>query len=306
GTAVGAGLCPFAIGTETSGSIISPAASCGVSGLRPTFGRVSRTGGMTLSWTLDKVGPLCHTAEDCGIVLNAIAGFDSDDPSTIAEEYRYPPPEKLAPPFRLASIAGAVEHVLPEVKENFLKSLEVLRTAAVGGEIPEISLPEFPYDAVVNTILHAESSAALEEVVLKGSIWELPDPRMHLGAYSTMFVPARDYINALRIRAKIQKALDELFAKYDAVITPTFAMTSYPSDRPFREYTAGKGLVHLNLRQPTNGAGLPAISIPNGFGEEHLPTGLQFIGSRYQENRLLAIAEFYQSQTDWHERTPEI
>ncbi|MDA0833216.1 MAG: amidase [Planctomycetota bacterium] len=306
GTAVGAGLCPFAIGTETSGSIISPAASCGVAGLRPTFGRVSRTGAMTLSWTLDKIGPLCHTAEDCGLVLNAIAGFDADDPSTISEDYHYPPAKTLEPPFRLAKIAGAVDHVLPEVKENFLASLDILKSVAVGGDIPEVSLPEFPYDAVVNTILHAESSAALQEVVLEQSIWELPDPRMHLGAYSTMFVSARDYINALRIRAKFQRALDDLFAEYDALITPTFAMTSYPSDRPFRDYTAGKGLVHLNLRQPTNGAGLPAISIPNGFGEHNLPTGLQFIGSRYEENRLLTIAEYYQSQTEWHLRTPEL
>lgn len=306
GAAVGAGLCPFAIGTETSGSIISPAASCGVAGLRPTFGRVSRAGAMTLSWTLDKIGPLCHTAEDCGLVLNAIAGYDADDPSTISQEYRYPPEKKLEPPFRLAKIAGAVDHVLPEVKDNFLVSLDVLKTVAVGGEIPEVELPDFPYDAVVNTILHAESAAALEEVVQEGTIWNLPDPRMHLGAYAAMFVPARDYINALRIRLKFQKAIDELFAQYDAVITPTFAMTSYPVDRPFRDYTAGRGLVHLNLRHPTNGAGLPAISIPNGFGEHNLPTGLQFIGSRYEENRLLAIAEYYQSQTEWHLKTPTV
>src|SRR5690606_5566370 len=114
---VGAGLCPFAIGTETSGSIISPAASCGVAGLRPTFGRVSRAGAMTLSWTLDKVGPLCHTAEDCGIVLSAIAGEDADDPSTFTMPYVNPPEAKLEPPFRLAKIAGAVDHVLPEVKD---------------------------------------------------------------------------------------------------------------------------------------------------------------------------------------------
>src|SRR5690606_24943162 len=120
---------PFAIGSETSGSIVTPSSHCGLSGLRPTYGRVSRHGAMALSWTLDKLGPMCRTADDCGIVLHAIAGQDPQDPSSSALPFRYPQAPSGKPPYKVATLKGAAEHVQPEVRTNYERSLEVLADA---------------------------------------------------------------------------------------------------------------------------------------------------------------------------------
>src|SRR6185369_8250813 len=141
GAAVAAGLVPFAIGSETWGSIQFPAAFCGVTGLRPTYGRVSRHGAMALSWTMDKLGPLARTAEDCGLVLNAIAGPDPLDESAVSRAYFYPPLQKIAPPFKLATLKGAADKVQPEIKANYLGSLGVLKEFA---SFEEIDLPDLP------------------------------------------------------------------------------------------------------------------------------------------------------------------
>lgn len=301
GTAVAAGLSPFAIGSETSGSIMTPAGYSGLSGLRPTYGRVSRHGAMALSWTLDKIGPMCRTADDCGLVLQAIAGPDPQDPTTFDEPYRY---EAVAPAdgkWKLAVIKGALESVQPEVRENFEQAAATLAPVAT---FTEIELPKLPYGAVVGTVISCEMAAAFEGFIRDGKVWELTAPEDRWGGHSTLAIPAKDYINALRVRGKIQQALDDLLAQYDAILAPTLTTVAGPIDRDFREWA--KGFSSTSLGVASNAAGLPGITVCNGFGERGLPTAMQFVGRAWEENRLLSVARAYQERTTWHERFPRL
>ena len=302
GAAVAAGLAPFAIGSETWGSILSPANNCGLAGLRPTYGRVTRYGAMALSWTLDKLGPLCLTADDCGIVLEAIAGADPNDPTTVDTPYRYDggdAPDAPKRRFRLAVVKGVTDDVQREVGVNFERAL-----AALGGvaDIEEIEFPDMPYDAITRTILNAEAASAFEEFLESGGAAELTAPayrHLHAG----FMIPAQDYIRALRLRRKVAQIADELMTPYDALVAPTRGVTATPIDRDFRSVTAGG--VRDIMGAVGNGAGLPAISAPSGFSDAGLPTGVQFMGRAYDENRIIAVARAYQSLTDWHTRHPE-
>jgi aspartyl-tRNA(Asn)/glutamyl-tRNA(Gln) amidotransferase subunit A len=301
GSAVGGGLVPFAIGSETWGSIMTPAGYCGIAGLRPTYGRISRHGAMALSWTMDKLGPMCRTAHDCGLVLAAIAGPDPLDPSSATRPYEYPSKLELRRPFRLATIKHAAAGTQPEVKANYLASLEVLAKDAT---FEEIELPDLPYGIVAATFIYAEMAAAFEGLVTSGDVWEMTAPEDRTGAHAAQFILAKDYINAQRIRPLIQRALDEILSRFDAIVTPTLATVASPIDRSFDEYH--RKFHADNLGGPGNAAGIPAISVPNGFGEKGLPTGLQFVGRAFEENRILVLARHYQEATDWHTKHPEI
>lgn len=301
GSAVGAGLVPFAIGSETWGSIMTPAAYCGVAGLRPTYGRVSRQGAMALSWTMDKLGPLAHTADDCGLVLAAIAGADAADPTASAHRYRYPPPKPLRPPFRLAILKGAAEGVQSEVRENFLRALDVLGPHAT---FTEVELPNLPYGAVSSTLIACEMAAAFEGLVTSGDVWEMTAPEDRIGIHAALLIPAKDYINAQRIRPFIQRAIDELLAPYDALVTPTLSTVANPIDVDFAAYH--QPWQGQSIGGAENAAGIPAITVPNGSGERGLPTGLKLVGRAFEENRLIAIAHLYQHLTEWHRRMPSL
>ncbi len=300
GSAVGAGLVPFAIGSETWGSIVTPAGYCGVTGLRPTYGRVSRHGAMALSWTMDKLGVLSRAADDSGLVLHAMAGADPLDPSAAQRPYRYP--EDPAPKtFKFATLKGAADKVQTEIRTNYLASLEVLKTL---GTLDEIDLPNLPYSAVASTIIACEMAAAFEGMVDTGDVWELTAPEDRPGCHAALWIPAKDYINAFRVRRKIQVELDDLLAKFDAVVSPTLATVSPPLDQSFGEYQ--RGFSSSQIGGAGNVAGVPAITVPNGFGEGGRPTALQFVGRAFDENRLLTIAAAYQSATEWHKRTPMV
>lgn len=302
GSAVGGGLVPFAIGSETWGSIMTPAGFCGVAGLRPTYGRVSRHGAMALSWTMDKLGPMCRTAEDCGLVLNAIAGADPLDPSAAERPYRFPDPSETKDRFKLAVLKDVAKETQPEVRANFEASLAVLKTFAT---IDEIELPSLPFSETASIILSSEAAAAFEDLVTTGDIWEMTAPEDHWGLHSQMVIPAKDYINALRIRPKLQRAMDELLQPFDAVISPTLATVAYPNDVDWPEYR-GKARFVSDIGGPANVCGLPGLSVPNGMGEGGLPTGLQFVGRAFDENRLLSLGQRYQQLTQWHLKHPEL
>jgi aspartyl-tRNA(Asn)/glutamyl-tRNA(Gln) amidotransferase subunit A len=301
GAAVAAGLVPFAIGSETSGSIMTPASYCGVTGLRPTYGRVSRSGAMALSWTLDKLGPMARTADDCGLVLNAIAGHDPADPSSVHRPFGYPPKRMVRRAMKFATVAGAVEKVQPEVKANFEQTLSDLRGF---GSIEEIKLPDLPYGVVLSTILNAEKASAFEDFVASGQVAELTALEDRVGGYAEQMILARDYIKALRIRAVINRTLDQLLSRFDAIVTPTTSTVAPPIAKSFSEYSGSYRGTALGVA--SNLAGVPAISIPNGFGERGLPTGLMFVARAFDEHAVLAVAAAYQQCTDWHTRQPKI
>ena len=299
-SAVAAGLVPFAIGTETYGSIINPAANCGIAGLRPSYGRVSRHGGMPLAWSLDKPGPMALTADDCGLVLDAIAGFDGDDPTTTGRTFSYAP---AAPGrrFRLALPDGATDDAEPAVRDNFAAALSVLKQIA---DIEPVALPDYPYGAVISAILMSESSAIFAELARSGRTAEMTAPEDRHGIYARGTTLASDYLRALRIRKLLARDLDALLSRYDAVVAPSNPGVAPALDAAWPR--SSKRRARCPIAAAGNCAGLPAITVPSGFSEAELPTGIQFVGRVYDEHVILAVATAYQALTNWHERHPAI
>jgi aspartyl-tRNA(Asn)/glutamyl-tRNA(Gln) amidotransferase subunit A len=299
GSAVAAGLVPFAIGSETWGSILSPAANCGVSGLRPTYGRVSRHGAMALCWTLDKLGPIALSADDCGIVLDAIAGPDPRDPSAASRPFRYEDGDIGARRFRFGVIRDVAATAEDAVREAFTRSLDVLARI---GSVEEVTLADLPYEAITRTILMAEAASAFEDLIESGGIAGLTAPEDRFTAYARDAILAKDYIRALRLRALVVREADRVLSGLDALVAPGRPAVASPIDREFR--SAARGNVADVMGAIGNAAGLPAIAVPNGFTEAGLPTSLQFMGRAWDENTVLAAARAWQRITDWHRRRP--
>jgi aspartyl-tRNA(Asn)/glutamyl-tRNA(Gln) amidotransferase subunit A len=308
GAATAAGCVAFSIGSETSGSIITPAAFCGVSGLRPTYGTVSRHGAMALSWTLDKLGPMCRSALDAGLVLAAVAGRDPLDPTSRASDQlpRYSKEGRLLNPrrerrlLRVGVMKDSYERAQGEVNKNFLASLEVLRRFAAVEM--DVTLPEFPYGPAVGVIVDAEGASAFRDLIESGRVAELASPEGRVGGYAASLVTAVDYLHAMRMRAPMRRAWAEMFKKVDVLVAPSRSTVSYPVDKTFDR--AYPGITATSPIGASNLVGVPAISIPNGFGQNGLPTGIQFIAPVWGERELLELAVAYQSATDWHQRKP--
>jgi len=301
GSAVAAGLVPFAIGSETWGSILGPAGYCGLAGLRPTYGRVSRHGAMALCWSLDKLGPLCLTADDCGVVLEAIAGSDPADPTTTARDFRYADGDARDGRFRFAVLQNATTGCDGAVTTAYTRSLETLRAL---GTIEEVALPDLPYEAITRTILQVEAASAFEDLIESGGIAGLTAPEDHWSAYARDAILAKDYIKALRLRTVVAREMDRVLSRFDAIVAPGRVAVAPPLGREFRSPLGGSapdipGAVG-------NGAGLPAIVVPNGVGDGGLPTSLMFMGRAWEENAILAAARAYQAITEWHTKHPAL
>jgi aspartyl-tRNA(Asn)/glutamyl-tRNA(Gln) amidotransferase subunit A len=303
GSALADGLVPLAIGSETSGSILTPASFCGVTGLRPTYGLVSRHGAMALCWTLDKLGPMARTADDCGLALAAIAGPDPRDETTVQRRFDYREVLKPSPSrkLRIAVPKGVTEKVQPAVRENFASALDVLRRHA--DVTLDVEWPEFPWGPAVSAIVNAEGGAAFLELIESGRLRELRCPADRTGGYSALMVPAVEYVQAMRLRRPMKRAVAALFERFDVVASPGRASVAYPADRKFEDaypgVSGGPALIPAG-----NLCGLPALCLPNGFGENGLPTSLAFMGPAFSESVLLRLGNAYQSATDWHLRRP--
>lgn len=306
--AVAAALVPFAIGSETSGSIITPSAFSGVTGLRPTYGAVSRHGAMALSWTLDKIGPMCRTAADCNTVFHAIMGDDERDPTTAGV---FPPGRArwIASSAHLANkrslkigvMKASYEKVQPEVRENFLRSIDALRTS--GHTVTEIEYPDMPYGPTVSLIIDAEGASAFEDIIRDGRVKQLRAKQDQIGGFEQAATLAIDYLRAQRIRGKIRKALLDLFRQVDLVAAPGRSTVAYPIGPDFsevyKEVSGGPSVIAgMNL------LGGPGMAMPNGFGENGLPTSLQLNAAPANETALLNAAIHYQADTDHHTKRP--
>ena len=310
GSAVASACVGFAIGSETSGSIITPAAFCGVTGLRPTYGAVSRHGAMALCWTLDKLGPMCRSARDCGLVLAAIAGRDPADPTSRPHEFlpRYSNDGKplgagrRARRLRVGVMKDSYEKAQDEVRKNFLASLGVLRAfAEVEMDVP---LPDFPYGPAVGTIVDAEGASAFRDLIESGRVKELASPEGRVGGYSASLVTAVDYLHAMRLRAPMRRAWAEMFRKIDILVAPSRSTVSYPIAKTFDQAYPGIGA--SSPIGASNLVGVPAISVPNGFGQHGLPTGVQFVGPAWSDYAVIDLAARFQQATDWHKRRPTL
>jgi aspartyl-tRNA(Asn)/glutamyl-tRNA(Gln) amidotransferase subunit A len=308
GAATSAALVSFSIGSETSGSIITPSAFSGVTGLRPTYGAVSRHGAMALCWTLDKLGPMCRSARDCRIVFDAIAGRDPLD--TTSRDF---PKEALPassrgrgqrqkPKLRIAVMKDSYEKAQAEVRANFLRSVNVLKSLPGVEIVMDVKLPDFPYGPAVGTIVDAEGASAFRDLIESGRVQELTAPRDRVGGYSGLLVTAVDYLHAMRLRAPMRRAWKDFFTKYSLIAAPSRATVAYPIDKTFEQVYPG-----ISAQSPIaagNLVGVPAISVPNGFGENNLPTGLQLVGPAWSEHAITELADNYQQSTDWHRRRP--
>ena len=334
-SATAAGLVGFSIGTETLGSISSPSTRCGVTGLRPTFGRVPRTGAMALAWSMDKIGPICRSAEDCALVLNAIHGPDGTDLAVRDRPFNWNAgiqPSSL----RIGYVKAAFD--LPErdpanadrlqhaTKAQDDAALEVLQR--IGATLVPVELPQFPIGT--GLILQPEAGAAFETLILSGRVREMVQqtPFAWPNTFrSAQFVPAVDYINANRARVQLMQQWWELFKNLDVIVTPT----------------GGAGQL-----QQTNLTGNPSVIVPNGFREAPplgpgtsatpvaaapaapprldssrspadtgrrvqppaasprpmTPVSLTFLGPLYQEENALVLAHAYQKATDFHRKRP--
>jgi aspartyl-tRNA(Asn)/glutamyl-tRNA(Gln) amidotransferase subunit A len=304
--AVAAGLVPYAIGSETSGSIVTPASFCGVTALRPTYGLVSRYGAMALSWTLDKLGPFARSAEDCGLILQTIAGKDSRDPGSAGKSFYYTP--QYARPMKDLKVGYAPsdfsEWVEPAARPAFDAALGVLKASGV--QLVETKLPNFPYGAALSTILNGEMGSIFEPLIASGKVDELADKPQIAGLKASLELPAKDYLKAMRMRRMIQEEVSRLFGNIDVLLAPGRPGIASKIDQPLDRGAGGplpKDPGFRAIIQMGNLAGLPALVLPCGFAE-NMPVALQVVGVPFSENTLLAIGREFQKRTDWHKRHP--
>lgn len=308
GAATALGCVGYSLGSETSGSITCPSAFNGCTGFRPTYGRVSRHGAMALCWTLDKLGPICRSAEDCATVLEAIAGYDPKDRSTLTQRLdlsysgRRPVIGLLKEDFKGAK-ATAMEKAYGEALAVFKK---------LGYRTVEVAYPKMPYGLAVGIIVDAEGASAHERYIRGDRFQMLADVNQVAGFSAALETRAVDYLWAMRLRTEALRA-NEIWSKCDCVFTPTFYHAAVPADRPFDETWVGMG----GDEGPSNLLGWPAMAFPIGFeiGQNpavkdpkgklgKAPLGGQIIAPALREDVCLRVAADFQRETDWHKKYP--
>ena len=304
GAIVAAGLAPFAIGTETWGSIICPAAFCGVSGLRPTYGRVSRYGAMAVSYSMDKIGPLARTAEDCARVFAAIAGHDFRDRSTLPIDkgaFTYSPSMELKTRrLRVGWLTNAWKKLDPEVAKPVEAAQKVLRKYF--SSVKNAALPEGPFEDAGNVIIAVECASAFRALIRSGKVSELADPLGQIAGYVNEQYSGADYVQALRVREILQKKMTELFDSFDVLVAAAQPVSATPLEMNLETELAFPD----PLGAIGNLCGLPALSVPCGFTEKNLPAGLQFVARAGDDFAVIQAARSYQQHTDWHRKNPKV
>jgi len=281
-SSVSAGLLPFAIGTETWGSIVSPSTVCGTTGLRPTYGRVSRTGAMALSWSMDKIGTICRSAEDLAIVFNIINGQDGVDQTLYDVPFNY----QTEIDFRKLKIGYLKSDFDKQYDFHTQDSVTLEKLKELGAELIPIELPALPVNDL-SLILSAEAGAAFDELTRSNRdtllVRQIKDAWPNT-IRASRFIPAVEYINANRIRYLLIQQMEKLMSEIDLYVAP-----SWEGDNLFL----------------TNLTGHPCIVLPNGFSEDETPTSISLIGRLFDEGRLIAFAKKYQDATNFHKKHPE-
>lgn len=310
GATVASRGCFMAMGSDTGGSIRIPAAVCGTVGLKPTYGRVSRAGVASLSWSLDHVGPLTRTVEDAAICLQWLAGYDPRDPGSADEplgDY-------------LSGLNGGVKGLRIGLPTNyFFDQVDAEVEAAVRAAIDELSSQgavvkevEIPYAPQIMGVEFGmclpEASAYHRDMLRERADLYEPDVLVFLQAGE--LVPATDYITALRVREKMKHAWQAMYADVDVVIGPAVAAPATRRDQEAITWTDGSQEpvtpAFVRLSAPANVTGLPSVAVPCGFSQAGLPMAFQVIGRPFAEGHILRVAQAYQSATDWHTRSPSL
>jgi Asp-tRNA(Asn)/Glu-tRNA(Gln) amidotransferase A subunit family amidase len=284
-----AGLVPFAIGTETYGSIVSPSTQCGATGLRPTFGSISRTGAMALSYSLDKIGPICRSADDAAIVFNYIRGTDGKDLSATNPSFNYTPNNDI----KKLRIAYA-KNYFDQIKDSTRNEWKVLASfKKMGAELIPVNFPDsgvYNFN-IMDVIIGVECAAQFDEMTRLNQDDELTRQTKYdwPNQFRTArFVPAVEYINAQRHRSVLMQKVNEVISQYDVIICPSRGVES-------------------NQTAITNLTGHPVVCMPTGLDSKYnMPTGITFVGNLYDEGTILQIANAYQQQTSWNKQHPAL
>ncbi len=322
GSSTGPGACAaasfsvFSIGSETTASILGPAGACGVAGLRPTYGRVSRYGAMPLSWTMDKLGPLSRSVFDCATVFQAIHGADPRDPTSVTAPFAFDPKARMSGR-RIGVVKREWDQVSAKAKPAYEQVIKTLKD--LGCDLEEVDLPDYPYNIVSRFVWQVEGGTVFERFARKGELQEaLINKDKWLGWKAAMLIPAADYMKVLRIRHAIVLETAKMYQRFDALIAPRNpngarlivtppATNGNPGganpDDPAGGGPGGGG-GGGNLGTLGNVAGLPGVSVPCGFTSDGLPMALNFVGAPMTDGKILEMAYAYEQATNWHERRP--
>ncbi len=286
-SATAAGLVGFSIGTETLGSIISPSSRCGATGLRPTFGSVSRFGVMSLSWSMDKAGPICRSAQDCAIVFNVIRGSDGameKDRAVVDYPFSFRPPQDLKG-YKIGYLKKLFDKDTSRTSAPNIETLNVLKS--LGAELHEVNLPDSVYFSAFDIILRAEAGSFFDELVRehRDRLMSEQDPSSRANSLrQSRFISAVEYLQAYRHRKILIEKFNKMIAPYDFIVGPENGR---------------------NLSLITNLTGHPAIAVPNGFDKRGRPTSFVFVGNLYDEGPMLEAAYLIQQATNHAEKHPD-
>ena len=307
GAVAAAALAPWAIGSDTRGSILCPTSWCGISGMRPSFGRVSRHGAMAIAWSMDKLGPMCRTADDCGLVLSVIAAHDPKDyhslPSGVAEFAYSAKMRGSSKPLRIGRLTNVWRETEPGLESAVDSALKVLEKN--GAKLSDVEIPDGPYEEAAELTILMEAASSFQDLIVSGRCSELVDPVGQINGYASQEFSAADYLQVQRVRTFLQKQIDKLFDKYDVLAAAGESSAASPLSAPPEEDSAGP----IAQREPdgiSSLCGLPALGVPCGFSEKKLPFGVQFIGRALHDNVVIEAARIFQEHTDWHLRRPPL
>jgi Asp-tRNA(Asn)/Glu-tRNA(Gln) amidotransferase A subunit family amidase len=309
--ATAAGCVAFGIGTETSGSILSPATACGVTGLRPTFGRVSRYGCMTLSWSQDRVGPICRTVEDCAFVFSAIARPDEQDLSVIDLPFNWDAGLDLRK-LRVGYFRPGFEETGREAdwRKNDEQALDILRDIGITPEPFDLSSLTTILVGGSGGILGAESAASFDAFLRSGRASLLTNKQRANGFRQNRLIPAVEYLQAQRARALLMRQFADVVGRFDVYVAPYMAVRGgsgapTPSASGSRRPPQPPSAIRDHF-QVANVCGYPAVSVPSGFTTEGKPMSITFLGRLHNEAQILALAKAYQDRAGWLERKPTL
>ncbi len=308
-SAAAAGQCILTMGTDTGGSIRTPSALCGLAGLKPTYGRVSRYGLTPFSWSLDHAGPMARTVEDCALVMNAVAGYDPGDPASA----------NVPVPDYTRALTGAVKGLRvgvpqeyfdvpldPQVERTVRRAIDLL--GELGATVTEVSWPMYKQASAIGTTIHRAEAASYYRKLVRTQGDEIYPPVL-LALEAGNFIPAVDYIQAQRARTLFVRQSRELLKDVDILAGP---MTPIPAHRigetqvKVGDTVMGSTAALIQYTRPFNLNGFPAITVPCGFSDSGLPIGLQLAGRPFEEETVLRAAHAYQQATEWHKRRPPL
>lgn len=315
GAIVSAGLANFALGSDTRGSIICPSTLCGISGMRPSFGRVSRFGVMAIAWSMDKIGPMARTADSCGLVLSAMAGHDSKDHDSLRPalaSFHYEGASGGSRPLRIGRLTNVFPNADPVLHSAVDDALKVLEQN--GAVVSDAQLPDGPYEEAAELVILIEAASAFAELVQSGRCAQLQDALGQINGYASLEFSASDLLQVQRVRVSLQEKIDALFDRFDVIAAPGEDTVSIPLKPPPPSEQRPRSHRRRQRTEPdslqpdaiSSLCGLPAVTVPCQFTKDGFPVGIQFMGRALDDDRVIAAANLFQAHTDWHRKHPKL